>query len=91
MNEWIPAELVDFTPAGLLGLFILLLMLGRIHTNTAYQTVALALEKEREVNRILLQTTQLQASTIDKQTVYGDFNTRVMSAIKQESESAGNP
>lgn len=78
------------TPAGLVTLFVLMIMTGRLHTNNAYQVLVKTLEVERRSNAKLLETNNMQARTIEKQTVYGELSSMTMKAIKDESQEVGD-
>ena len=82
----LPPGWQTLTPPALLGLFVLLMMLGRIHTNTAYQAQVKALEIERAANRKLLSAVEAQARTIEKQTVFGELGAKTMKAIGDEAD-----
>jgi len=70
------------TPPALLRLSVLLMMFGKIHTNTAYQAQMKALEIERATNRKLLSAVEARARTIEKQTAFGELG----AAISDEAD-----
>lgn len=93
MIDGLPLSIIDLTASGLLGIGILLLFLGRLHTNTAYKTVerayqvqVAAADRLRETNNIQARTIEKQNDIISKQQVVGDIVAKIMEAIQAENK-----
>lgn len=93
MFEGLTISLLDLTASGLLGLGILMMFLGKLHTNYAYQAMERAYQTQCQASDKLRETNQIQARTIEKQNdiiyrqqVVGDVVAHTMEAIQSENK-----
>lgn len=87
--EGIPLDWTTLPPAGLVTLIIIMMLTGKLHTNTAYQAMVKVYEAERAANVKLMDANTTLARALDKAQVYGEAGNKVYTAIQNEKDGVG--
>lgn len=90
MLEGIPWELItDLTPAAIVSIAVLLLMLGGLYPKRTVDALERQKEYWREAAEKQRETVQVQAQTISKQEIVSDTIAKVMDAVQDANRRDG--